>query len=56
VGTLLAGKAMDRHKLAEAQGTIAHDWNAIWMTPALLACGVLVVFLLFFRNPAKITG
>ena len=56
VGTLLAGKAMDRHRLAESRGTMAHDWNAIWMTPALLACGVLVVFLLFFRNPARKTG
>ncbi len=53
VGTFLAGKSMDAHKLATPQGTLLHDWNGIWMTPAWLAVGVMVVFLLFFKNPAK---
>jgi len=53
VGTYLAGRVMDQHKLAEAKGTIAHDWPAIWATPAWIAVGVLVVFLIFFREPAK---
>jgi nucleoside transporter len=51
VGTLLAGKVLAANKLAAAQGTIAHDWQAIWMTPALGACAVLVIFLIFFREP-----
>lgn len=53
VGTWLAGIVQDHYKLAEARGTIAHDWGAIWMIPGFLACGVMVIFLLFFRNPAK---
>ncbi|HRH97973.1 MAG TPA: MFS transporter [Prosthecobacter sp.] len=53
VGTFLAGKVMDQHKLAEAKGTIAHDWSAIWATPAWIAVAVLVVFVVFFRDPAK---
>jgi nucleoside transporter len=53
VGTWLAGRVMDSHKLAVPQGSIAHDWQGIWMTPAWLAVGVMVVFLVFFRNPAK---
>jgi nucleoside transporter len=53
VGTFLAGKVMDQHKLAEAKGTIAHDWSAIWATPAWIAVAVLVVFVIFFRDPAK---
>ncbi|WP_170156753.1 MFS transporter [Roseimicrobium gellanilyticum] len=55
VGTLLAGKVMAANKLATAQGTIAHDWQAIWLTPALGACAVLVVFLIFFREPKSRT-
>jgi hypothetical protein len=57
VGPLASARmiSMDRHKLASPQGTVTHDGNAIWMTPALLACGVLVIFLLFFRNPPKKT-
>jgi nucleoside transporter len=53
VGTFLAGKVMDQHKLAEAKVTIAHDWSAIWATPAWIAVAVLVVFVIFFRDPAK---
>jgi nucleoside transporter len=53
VGTYLAGKVLGAHQLATPQGAIAHDWKAIWMTPALGAAGVLVVFLIFFREPTK---
>ncbi len=53
VGTFLAGRVMDKHKLIEAKGSIAHDWSAIWATPAWIAVGVLVVFLIFFREPKK---
>lgn len=51
VGTLLAGKVLAANKLAVAQGKIEHDWQTIWLTPALGACAVLVVFLIFFREP-----
>ncbi|MBI5769601.1 MAG: MFS transporter [Verrucomicrobia bacterium] len=53
VGTLLAGKVLAAHTLAAPRGTIAHDWSAIWMLPALGAVAVLVVFLIFFREPGK---
>jgi MFS family permease len=53
VGTMLAGKTLDQHKLAQAQGAIVHDWRNIWMTPAIGAAIVLVVFLIFFREPEK---
>jgi nucleoside transporter len=53
VGTLLAGIVMDAHKLAEPVGTIKHDWSGIWLWPALGATAVLIVFLLFFREPEK---
>ncbi|MBL9178889.1 MAG: MFS transporter [Verrucomicrobiaceae bacterium] len=56
VGTYLAGRVMDQHKLAEAKGAIAHDWSAIWATPAWIAVGVLVTFLIFFREPKKTGG
>ena len=55
VGTWLAGRVQDHHKLASPRGAISHDWSGIRMTPTLLACGVMVVFLLFFRNPATLS-
>jgi nucleoside transporter len=53
VGTLLAGKTLATYTLASPQGAILHDWRSIWMTPAIGATVVLVVFLIFFREPAK---
>lgn len=57
VGTLLAGKVLAAHKLAAAtEAGLTYDWQKIWMTPALGAVAVMVVFLIFFRNPAKSLG
>jgi nucleoside transporter len=50
-GTYLAGSVMESNKLATPKGDVAHDWAAIWSTPAWIAVGVLVLFLIFFRDP-----
>jgi len=53
VGTLLAGKVLAAHKLALPVGDLTYDWQAIWKTPAWGAAAVLVIFLIFFRDPPK---
>lgn len=53
VGTLLAGKVLAAHKLALPTGGLGYDWQAIWKTPAWGAAAVLLVFLIFFRDPPK---
>lgn len=53
VGTYLAGKILAQHTLATPVNGLAHDWSKIWMTPAIGAAVVMVVFLIFFRNPTK---
>lgn len=53
VGTMLAGKVLAANQLATAEGTITYDWQNIWMTPAIGAAAVLIVFLIFFRDPAR---
>ena len=50
VGTLLAGEVMARHELAPG-GPLQHAWAQIWMLPALGATAVLVIFLIYFREP-----
>jgi MFS family permease len=55
VGTMLAGAVMAAHKLSEPIGKIEHDWAGIWIQPAVGAAAVLVVFLLFFREPGRTT-
>jgi nucleoside transporter len=54
VGTMLAGRVLAAHKLPEAVGKIEYDWAGIWMQPALGATAVLVVFVLFFREPKQV--
>ncbi len=53
VGTLLAGKVLAAHELAQPVNGLSHDWKAIWQTPAWGAAIVLVIFLIFFREPKK---
>ena len=53
VGTMLAGKVLAANQLVSAQGSITYNWQNIWMTPALGSVGVMVVFLIFFREPAR---
>ncbi|MBF0433385.1 MAG: MFS transporter [Fibrobacteria bacterium] len=50
VGTMLAGKVLARYTDA---ATALHDWQSIWLVPAVLATGVMVVFLIFFKEPKK---
>lgn len=51
VGTMLAGKVLAMHTLATPIGSIAHDWKSIWLTPAIGASVVLILFIIFFRDP-----
>jgi MFS family permease len=51
VGTMLAGWVLAAHKLPEPVGAIEYDWQAIWLQPALGSAAVLLVFLIFFREP-----
>jgi nucleoside transporter len=51
VGTFIAGQVMGMYTLPAPTGPIAHDWARIWLLPAIGAVVVLVVFLLFFREP-----
>ena len=53
VGTMLAGKVLAMNTITDAAGKVSYDWQQIWMTPALLAIGVLAIFLLFFIEPPK---
>jgi nucleoside transporter len=53
VGTMLAGKVLAMHTFVGVTGPIQHYWSQIWMTPALGATAVLVIFLIFFRDPSR---
>jgi MFS family permease len=53
VGTQLAGISLAAHTLSTPVGSIAHDWQGIWIYPAWGAVAVLIVFMIFFRGKGK---
>jgi len=55
VGSYIGGWVVDMY--AGAGGDPArHDWTSIWLVPAAMAIGVLILFALFFRPQAKRAG
>jgi nucleoside transporter len=50
IGTWFSGYIVDKHVLTPE----THDWKGIWFVPALIACGVLIYFILFFREKKEI--
>lgn len=55
VGSTLAGKSLAAHTQVLPNGTTTHDWHGIWTYPAWGAVAVLIVFMIFFREPSKTT-
>jgi nucleoside transporter len=54
VGTMLAGKVLDLHAITDDAGMVTgYDWQKIWLTPAWLSLGVMLICVLFFRDPPK---
>ncbi len=52
IGTIFSGKIVDKHIISST----SHDWTKIWLVPAYIAIGVLVYFLLFFREKKTATA
>ena len=46
VGFWVAGKISDKYTLTDG----SHDWEVIWMIPAVFALGVMVLFVVIFKD------
>ena len=52
IGSWVSGAVVDAHVLAGG----GHDWQAIWLVPAGLALGILILFAVLFRPaPRRVT-
>lgn len=51
IGTWFSGRIVDHYQAGEG-----HNWQSIWFVPAYIAAGVLVYFILFFREKKQITA
>jgi len=56
VGTWLAGQVQGKYKIPITASGIEHQWQTVWIIPAIGAAVVLVVFMLFFREPKKVAA
>lgn len=54
VGGIVSGRIVDLYTRAAADGSLTHDWSAIWWIPAAMAAAVLLLFAFLFR-PAPAT-
>jgi nucleoside transporter len=50
IGNWAAGAVVNRYTLATESGT-RHLWETIWLVPAVMAFVVMLLFLIFFREP-----
>jgi MFS family permease len=53
VGTWLAGRVQGMYEIPQTAAGLTHDWQTIWMIPAIGAAVVMVLFMAFFREPKK---
>ena len=53
IGSWASGKVVDAYAVTSSTGAVTHDWQSIWMVPAIGAAMVLVVFAILFRPAAS---
>ena len=50
IGSWLSGVVGQKYAIANTDGTTTHDWQAIWLVPAVLSAVLLVVFAVCFQE------
>jgi hypothetical protein len=51
IGTYFSGFVVDNYA-----GSTGHNWTRIWFVPAYIAMGVLIYFILFFREKKSVSS
>ena len=52
IGAWVSGRVVGAFAFTAADGSVTHDWHAIWNYPAAMAFVILVLFAVLFR-PAR---
>ena len=50
IGSYVSGQVVESYLLEQPADGISYQWESIWWVPALLSLGVLLFFLLFFKE------
>jgi nucleoside transporter len=56
IGAWVSGQVVDANSVRDATGGVSHDWRAIWLVPAGLAAGILIIFAALFRPSVPVRG
>jgi nucleoside transporter len=54
IGAGVSGSVVDANSVRDAAGALSHDWRAIWLVPAGLAAGILIIFSVLFRPSLQV--
>ena len=52
IGSWVSGRVVDAYAITDANGATTHDWQSIWLVPAIGAAVILAVFAVLFRPRA----
>ncbi|MEI6516952.1 MAG: nucleoside permease [bacterium] len=56
IGAEISGRVVKHYQDLAAAGTITDLWKSVWLVPAFMACVVIIIFALTFKNPPKTAG
>jgi nucleoside transporter len=54
IGAWVSGSVVDANSVRDAAGALSHDWRAVWLIPASLAAGILIIFSPLFRPSLQV--
>ena len=55
IGTILSGRVIEHYVTGKEGDKVFHDWQSIWMVPAVMALVVAIGFLFLFNDKVKVT-
>jgi nucleoside transporter len=50
IGAEIAGRVAEAYQVMEAGKIVGHDWTSIWIVPAVMSFGVVLLFAALFRG------
>jgi len=55
IGAEISGRIVESYQVMEAGKIVGHDWTTIWIVPAVMAFGIVLLFAALFREGSRPT-
>ena len=53
IGAEIAGRVVESYQVMESGKIVGHQWPSIWIVPAAMAFGVMLLFAALFRGGSR---